>query len=170
MIESIPQHVRDAARVHAYRARAALALWEDAARREDLIREGERLLAELADHPQAARLVQTLFSYGYEQGFDVPRRCAAGASRLKSIAEDLLDPGALWQRIHDLEDLGDRWMDAVCRSLEELPDEPQFAPTRAYFAAQLGDADTALRLLDESPSEGYQPIRRWIEDARGVMP
>ncbi len=150
-----------------FRLRAFIAGADDDGRKRSgrnararFLREGERLLVELADQPRAKELVGQLFSRGYAHTFDMPARSARGLARLQRAAGKLTDPVPLQERIRELAELREQ---CIARVTEMLHGQKR-REIRDYYAAYLGDARAAIRFY--SKYEENPEYRRWLQEAR----
>ena len=155
---------RDGFRIRAFTARASDPAERLSSRkaRAQFVREGERLLVELAGHPQAAGLVGALFSRGYAHTFDVPGRSAAAIARLERACRKAGDATALKERIRELAERREKWIAATRQSLQRIEN----ASAKRFFAATLGDAHAAIKLFSRPPYSKYPEYRDWLQEAK----
>jgi hypothetical protein len=130
--------------------------------RARFVREGERLLVELAAHPQAADLVEALFSRGYTHCFDVPGQSAAAIARLEGASREAKDADALKQHIRKLGDVREGWMSRTKQALERIED----ASTKKFFAAMLGDEQAAIDVFSQPPYSERPEYGDWLREAK----
>src|SRR5207253_2983811 len=90
--------------------------------RARFVREGERLLVELAGHAKVAGLVGALFSRGYAHTFDVPAQSARAIARLERACREAADVTALKERIRELAGMREEWIAVTSESLGRIGD------------------------------------------------
>jgi hypothetical protein len=155
---------RDDLRLRAFAARASDHTQRPSTRKAcaAFVREGERLLVELAAHPRAGELVGELFYTGYADTFDVPSKSARAIARLERAARQLADATALKERIRELTELRQEWITRTTESLQRVADRT----VRRYFAATLGDAREAIKLFSQASYRDDPKCREWLREAR----
>jgi len=130
--------------------------------RSRFVREGERLLVELATHAKSADLVTTLFYQGYAFTFDVPGRSARALARLERASRKLADGTALKERIRQLAEMREQWIAITTESLRNIDEES----SRNFIAAYLGDARAAIKVCSRPPYNEDPQFREWLQEAR----
>lgn len=162
----LSRRLRAALRIRAFVAHACYLAGNVAPRsRARIIREGEKLLVELAAHPDAPDLVGVLFSAGYAQAFDVPARTAQGIARLEKAARQARQSGPLRQHIRRLGQIRGEWMEDTRAFLGQL-DDPV---AHDYLAARLGDARAAVRLFSRPPFRESAGYRAQLREAQAKL-
>ena len=155
---------RDGFRIRSFVARASDPAERLSTRRARtaFVREGEKLLAQLAGHPRAGDLVGALFSRGYAHCFDVPARSAAAVARLERACREARDAAPLKQRIGELAEMREGWTSATRQALERVGD----SSGKKFFAAMLGDARAAIDLFSRPPYSRRPDCREWLREAK----
>jgi hypothetical protein len=161
---SLPKRRRNEYRLLEFVARASDSGegWRTPESRAKFVRDGERLLIELAGHPRSADLVDALFASGYAHAFDVPARTARAIARLRRAASRAADPGALEERIRQLLEVRDRWVETTTAWLRKT----EMPSAKDHIAALLGDAEAAIRLFSELPYREMPGYRDWLRQAQ----
>ncbi len=151
-------------RIQAFTARASDHSEKLATRmaRARFARLGEKLLVELAGHPQAGDLVDAVFYRGYAHDFDVPTRSAQALARLERACRAKADAAPLRERIRELTRVREDWIAATKESLGEIKD----THTKEYLAAALGDARAAIKLCSRRPYRDNPEYREWLREAQ----
>lgn len=126
-----------------------------------LAAEGEKLLADLAGHPQAEAFAESLFAFAYTRGFDVPAQCAAGLERLEKMARTHKDPGPLRKRIQQLTSILARWTEEIRQILAATEPNEQ-----GFHAASLGDAKATIEFFSKPPLSDYPEYQKWVQQAK----
>ncbi len=160
---ALPKQRRDELRLRAFIARAEESSTLIA--RTRFVQDGEKLLVELASHPKASDLVDVLFSSGYARAFDVPTRSARAMARLKKASRRAADAGQLRERIHQLSEIREKWIEQTRKFLQESKDPS----TKSFFAATLGDARAAIKLSSRPPYSEDPEYRRWFREAKAKI-
>jgi len=160
---SLPEQHRNEYRLREFVARASDAgeRLPTPAWRVKFVRDGERLLVELAGHPRSADLIDVLFASGYAHAFDVPARSARAIARLRRATRRAADPGALEERVRQLAEVRDRWIAETTAFLQKT-DRPS---TKNIIAASLGDAQAAIQLFSGPPYNEIPEYRDWLREA-----
>jgi hypothetical protein len=155
---------RDGFRIRAFIARASDHAERLSTRkaRAHFVREGEKLLVELAGHPKAAGLVGVLFARGYAHTFDVPAHSARAIARLERACREAADGAALKERIRELVARREKWIEVTSESLRRT----EGASAKSFLAATLGDAQAAIELCSQPPYKEYPEYREWLRQAR----
>lgn len=155
---------RDGFRIRAFVARASDHTERLSTRRARarFVREGERLLVELAAHPQAGDLVGALFSRGYAHCFDVPAHSARAVARLEKTCRTATDGTPLKERIRELAAMREEWMAVTKQALEQMED----TSAKRFFAAILGDAQAAITLFSQPPYSDLPEYRDGLQEAK----
>jgi hypothetical protein len=145
--------LRTAVRIRGFelRAEAPLTSFSGAARRK-FVEQGEKLLVDVADHRDAARLAGLLFEHGYDHWFDVPARAAAGISRLEKA-------GAPAGRIDELRKMREAW----------LKQDGEHTGPHPYSAAMRGDAKGTIDGADAPMLKQDERFQEWVKEARAKM-
>jgi hypothetical protein len=160
---SLPEQKRNEYRLRAFIARAS----DHSERRftpaskAKFVREGERLLIELAGHPKSTDLVDILFATDYAHGFDVPARSDRAIARLRRAKRRASDPGALEERIRQLSEAREKWIEEMTAFLQKSDS----ATTKNFLAATLGDAEAAIQLFSQPPYNEVPQYREWLREA-----
>jgi hypothetical protein len=155
---------RDEFRLEAFLARSrdrseGLGTREGQAR---FLRDGEKLLVELARHPRAGDVVQALFWAGCANTFDVPGGSAQVIRRLQKVAAKLANPALLRGHIRAFAGLRDEWIKKVKELLRKFKSEGN----NNYLAAELGDAQAAIDLFSQDAYRAHPRYREWLRAAR----
>jgi hypothetical protein len=161
---ALPGSQRDGFRIRAFIARAydGRVRHSTRAARARFVREGERLLVELAGHPEAGGLVSALFAAGYAHAFDVPGRSARAIARLERACHEAADAAPLKERIGEFARMREEWIAVTTEALGKMKDT--FG--KRYFGALLGDAQAAIKFCSRPPYRDYPRYREWLRDAR----
>jgi hypothetical protein len=161
---SLPEQQRNEYRLREFVARASDISERRPSRasRSEFVRDGERLLVELAGHPRSADLVDALFARGYAHAFDVPGRTARALTRLRRASRQAADPGALDERVRHLSEMCDQWIAETRKWLEKT----DRSSTRNIIAAMLGDAEAAIQAFSEPPYSEIPEYRNWLKEAK----
>ena len=129
--------------------------------RAQFVREGERLLVELAGHPKGGELVYALFSRGYAHSFDVPGKSARAIARLEKASQPSEQTTPLKERIQELAKVREQWIAETTKALKEISDQD----ARDHIAASLGDSQAAIRHCSRPPYSELPEFREWVSDA-----
>jgi hypothetical protein len=130
--------------------------------RARFVREGERLLIELAAHPKAGDLVSALFARGYAHRFDVPAHSGRAIARLEKACRTATDATPLKERIRELAAMREEWIVVTKHALDKMDD----ASAKGYFAAMLGDAQAAITHFSQPPYCDIPEYRDWLQEAK----
>ena len=155
--KDVPVSLRTGVRVFEFLTRwqSDPTLYSKAGAMRTYAEDGEKLLAEAPDHAKADDVVKALFNYGLGRAFDVPAKTAAMTGRLEEKAATMKDPATLRRHINKLSELSTNHVKQIEEQLKKLKNQPKGGNgsdfLRGFYAAQLGDAETAVRILSEAP-------------------
>ncbi len=142
------------ARIRGYAVRARCQRPFAAGERDALVRGGEDLLVEFADHPESWRARVTLATAGYLAGFDVAARCEAGCARLLARSPT----AAMRAHVAEIEKARDVTIGNARRAAVSVQGD-----AASYYAVTLGVAEPVVATF---ANDGRPDAREWVRDAR----
>jgi hypothetical protein len=160
---SVTAAAKETIAIQGYLLDAKDAAYVEEAERTALDKHGEELLARHPDHALADKLTDSLAT-SMKVGFDAAGRWQASLDRLQKLMDATPSP-ALKARIESLKSQREKFVSNIEMARKQISDEQ----AQAYFAAQLGDARTAVKILSKPQYAESQQYEMILKQARAKL-